>query len=73
MKMLSQVWKNMTHKARNVYKEATQETDSTTLQDLDHQLKAMNVGSQGRPSILQSQSNMVANPQNLLQYKKFLC
>ncbi|KAH9806697.1 hypothetical protein DFH28DRAFT_1102191 [Melampsora americana] len=70
MKMLSQVWKNMTQEERDAYKEATQETDSTTLQDLDDQLEAIDVGSQSRHTILQSRSNMVVNPRNLLQYKR---
>ncbi|KAH9810861.1 hypothetical protein DFH28DRAFT_1064254 [Melampsora americana] len=70
MKALSRVWKSMTQEEKDLHKEATQETDPTTLQNLDQTLEEMEVGPQSRQAILQPRSNTVINARNLGQYKK---
>ncbi|KAH9809626.1 hypothetical protein DFH28DRAFT_1086086 [Melampsora americana] len=69
MKLLSQVWKNMTQEEKDVYKEATQAADSTTLNTLEQGLEEVQVGPQRRQAILHPRSNVVINPRNLVQYK----
>ncbi|KAH9806745.1 hypothetical protein DFH28DRAFT_919558 [Melampsora americana] len=69
MKVLSQKWKSMTPAEKEVYKQATQEADTTTIDNLDGQLQDIGVGSQSRYSVLQPRSNTVANARNLKQYK----
>ncbi|KAH9818774.1 hypothetical protein DFH28DRAFT_888001 [Melampsora americana] len=69
MRRLSAMWKSMTEGEKDVYKEATQETDSASLNAMDQQLATLEVGSRSRNQILQSGSNTVINPRSLEKYK----
>ncbi|EGG10307.1 uncharacterized protein MELLADRAFT_94500 [Melampsora larici-populina 98AG31] len=69
MRQLSAVWKSMTEAEKDVYKEATQETDPASLQAMDEDLAELEVGAQSRNETLQSGSNTVVNPRSLKKYK----
>ncbi|KAH9816840.1 hypothetical protein DFH28DRAFT_1081658 [Melampsora americana] len=69
MRRLSALWKSMTEGKKDVYKEATQETDLASLNAMDEQLATLEVGSRSRNQILQSGSNTEINPRSLEKYK----
>ncbi|EGG08439.1 uncharacterized protein MELLADRAFT_84610 [Melampsora larici-populina 98AG31] len=69
MRELSRVWRSMTEAEKDVYKEATQETDTANLQAMDQDLAELEIGPRSRDQILQSRSNTLINPRSLKLYK----
>ncbi|KAH9820024.1 hypothetical protein DFH28DRAFT_1079911 [Melampsora americana] len=69
MRELSRVWRSMTKAEKDVYEEATQETDSASLEAMDQDLAQIKVGACSWDQILQSRTNTLINPRSLKQYK----
>ncbi|EGG09985.1 uncharacterized protein MELLADRAFT_95150 [Melampsora larici-populina 98AG31] len=80
MKILSQEWRMMDKKDKQVYKDLAKaggslcsdvqvEPTETDLETLEKDLKVINVGSQSRSNIVQPCTNILANPCCLKQYK----